>query len=224
MTPNRDGSSRPPRKPRRHSPTAGTPPGCPRSLATCPPGPRADARRATGLLTQGSPGDARGPSSAPRPLDHPRRDHGEATVPSLYIDGRVGRLRRRHLQPGRQPVRRDRRDRGGRRDRRPGPGRDRRRAPRVRHDRLAAPARPASAPPCSTASPRSSTATSRRWPGSRRSTPARRCARAAGTWPTSRASSAITPTSPTRTPGASSTRATPTRSAGSSTSRSGCAG
>ena len=54
-----------------------------------------------------------------------------------------------------------------------------------------------------------STATSRRWPGSRRSTPARRCARAAGTWPTSRASSATTPTSPTRTPAAWSTPSNP---------------
>ena len=47
------------------------------------------------------------------------------------------------------------------------------------------------------------------WPGSRPSTPARRCARAAGTSRTSRVSSATTPISPTRTRGGSSTAGNP---------------
>ena len=63
--------------------------------------------------------------------------------------------------------------------------RDRRRPPRLRRDRLAADARPASGPRCSTGSPTCSSATARSSPARRRSTPARRCARAAATSPTS---------------------------------------
>ena len=63
------------------------------------------------------------------------------------------RRARRRLQPGRQPVRRDRHHRGRRRDRRAGPGGHRGRAPGLRRRPTGRGGRPPSAPRCSIASP-----------------------------------------------------------------------
>ena len=76
----------------------------------------------------------------------------------------MGRVSRRGVQPGHQPERRDGRDRGRCRDRRPGPGRHRRRAPRLRSRPTGRGRRPRSARRCSTGSPTCSSATSRSWP------------------------------------------------------------
>ena len=107
-----------------------------------------------------------------------------------------------------------------------GPGGHRRRPPRLRRDRLAAhPHRRASrAPRPRRRPPRPRPRGARHRPRPR--TPARPCARAAGTSPTSPGSSATTPSSRTRRPTAVSVDAEQprTRSAASSTSPSACAG
>ena len=151
--------------------------------------------------------DRRSSRSHPRPSEP---ESSEGTVPSLFIDGEWVASGDGTCSPVINPSDALDRDRGRRRDRRPGPGGDRGRASSVRHDRLAADARPASVPPSSTASPACSTATTRSSRARRPSTPARPCARAARTSPTSRASSATTRTSPTRSRAGSSTRACPT--------------
>ena len=71
-------------------------------------------------------------------------------VPSLYIDGAWVASGDGTCSPVINPSDAHDRHRGRRRHRRAGPGRHRRGPPRVRHDRLAAHARPASGPPCST--------------------------------------------------------------------------
>ena len=104
----------------------------------------------------------------------------------------VGRVRRRDVQPGRQPVRRDGRHRGRRRDRRRRSSGDRRRPAGLRRDRLAThPDRRAGR----AARPRRRAARPRPRGAGLRGDPEHRqgaCARAAGTSPTSRASSATT--------------------------------
>ncbi len=167
------------------------PPGATRAADRSGPRDRLDARRSGGPILL--------------------RPHPRDTVPSLFIDGQWVASADGACSPVVNPsdgtlvtevdVATDE----------PGPGGDRRRPAGLRPDRLAADPDRRARRPCSTGSPGSSTATSRRWPARRPSTPARRCARAAGTCPTSRASSATTPTWPTRRPAGWSTTSNPER-------------